>query len=412
MPFSRFLALLLPVLVLALSLQSAKAGETGPALDPANWQRVLEEARGETVYFHAWGGEPRINAFIGWVVGQVERRHGVTLKHVKTADTANVVAQVLAEKTAGKTAGGSVDLVWINGENFAAMKRQGLLLRAPWASKLPAFAAVDVDRKPTTVNDFTVPTDGLEAPWGMAQLVFFADSAVTPDPPRSASALLRWAKAHPGRFTYPQPPDFTGSTFLKQILTELAPDPAMLQAPVTDVAFDTTTGPLFAWLDAIHPYLWREGRAFPQNSGALRRLLADGETEIAFSFTPAAASSAIANGELPETVRSFVFDGGTIANTHFVAIPFNASAKAGAMVVADFLMSPDAQIEKQKPGVWGDFTVLDTTRLSAVDQARFKAIDLGPATLTPAGMGRALAEPHPSWMARLEEAWLARYAGR
>lgn len=398
---------LLALTSLALS-PAARAADP----DPADWPSVLAEAKGETVYWHAWGGEPRINAHIAWIADEVQARYGVTLVHVKTDDAASVVAQVLAEKTAGKTEGGSVDLVWINGENFAAMKRQGLLLAKGWADKLPAFAAVDVVGKPTTVSDFTVPTDGLEAPWGMAQLTFFADSAVTPDPPRSAAALLEWAKAHPGRFTYPQPPDFTGSTFLKQVLSERVADPAVLQKPAEEADFDAVTAPLFAFLDAIRPFLWREGRAFPQNSGALRRLLADGEIEIAFSFTPAAASAAIASGELPDTVRSFVFTDGTIANTHFVAIPFNARAKAGAMVVANFLMSPDAQIEKQKPEVWGDFTVLDTDRLSTADKARFAAIDLGPATLSPKAMGRALPEPHPSWMTRIEAAWLKRTLGK
>jgi putative thiamine transport system substrate-binding protein len=114
-------------------------------------------------------------------------------------------------------------------------------------------------------------------------------------------------------------------------------------------------------------------------------------------------------GELPSTVRSFVFPRGTLANTHFVAIPFNAAAKAGALVVADFLISPEAQAAKQDPRVWGDPTVLDLAALDAADRARFDALDLGVATLRPEALGPALPEPHPSWMERLEEAWKIRY---
>ena len=321
--------------------------------DPGNWDALLAEARGETVYFHAWGGEPRINAYIGWAGDEVARRYGITLKQVKVDDTANVVSRVLAEKAAGQTATGAVDLVWINGENFAAMKKQGLLLGNGWADRLPAWKYVDVTGKPTVTRDFTVPTDGLEAPWGMAQLVFMYDTARIKEPPTSMAALLDWASAHPGRFTYPQPPDFHGSTFLKQALYELAPDPARLSDPATDADFGTVAAPLFAYLDKLHPLLWRQGRAFPQNSSAMRQLLADGETDIAFTFNPAGASNAIANGELPDTVRTYVLDGGTIGNTHFLAIPFNASAPAGAMVVADFLMSPEAQARKQESGRLG-----------------------------------------------------------
>ncbi|WP_321345555.1 ABC transporter substrate-binding protein [Breoghania sp.] len=391
--------------VLFLSVPLARAAEP----DPADWAGLTAKARGETVYFYAWGGEPRINAYIGWAADQVVAKYGITLKQVKVDDTSSVVSRVLAEKAAGQTSGGAIDLIWINGENFAAMKREGLLLKEGWADKLPAWKHVDVAGKPTVINDFTVPTDGLEAPWGMAQLVFIHDTARLATPPRSLAALLDWAKANPGRFTYPQPPDFHGTTFLKQALYAVAPDRAALSAPVTDASFSAVSGPLFAYLDALHPVLWRSGRAFPQNSAAMMQLLADGETGIAFNFNPAAASNAIANGELPETVRTYVLDGGTIGNTHFVAIPFNSSAPAGAMVVADFLMSAEAQAHKQDPNVWGDPTVLAVGSLPADEKARFDALDLGIATLTPSELGRTLPEPHPSWTTRLEQAWSARY---
>ena len=132
----------------------------------------------------------------------------------------------------------------------------------------------------------------------------------------------------------------------------------MLQKPVDEATFETVTAPLFDYLDQLNPLLWRSGRAFPQNYPAMRQLLADGEVDIIFAFNPAEASSAIASGELPDTVRSFTFPGGTLANTHFVAIPYNANAKAGALVLADFLLSPEAQARKQDPKVWGDPTVL------------------------------------------------------
>lgn len=377
--------------------------------DPRDWDEVLEEARGGMVYFHAWGGEPRINAYIAWVGEQVQKRYAIALNQVKVDDTSAVVSRVLAEKAAGRDANGAVDLVWINGENFAAMKREGLLRREGWANLLPNWRYVDVDGKPTVERDFTVPTEGLEAPWGMAQLVFMYDSARLDTPPGSAATLLRWARDNPGRFSYPQPPDFLGSTFLKQVLFETAPDPDRLVEPVAEADFDAVTAPLFAYLDDLHPLLWRSGRTFPQNGAALRRLLADNEVDIAFTFNPGDASTAIANHELPDTVRSFVFDGGTIGNTHFVAIPFNANAPAAAMVVANFLMSPEAQARKQDPTVWGDPTVLAMDRLSQADRARFDALNLGVATLSPEELGRTLPEPHPSWTTRLEEAWTARY---
>lgn len=377
--------------------------------DAANWDVVLEQANGQTVFFHAWGGDTRINSYIKWASNTVETRFGVTVNHVKVTDTGSVVGRILAEKTAGNNDSGSVDLVWVNGENFASLKRNELLLSKSWADALPNFAFVDVEGKPTVINDFTVPTDGLEAPWGMAQLTFYTDLRRVANPPKSMEALLEWARNNPGRFAYPAPPDFIGTTFLKQVLYGTLGEPAILQEPVVEASFDEAVAPVFAYLDALHPHLWRKGKAFPRNQADMRTLMSDGEIEIAFSFNPSEASAAIANYELPDTVRSFVFDQGTIGNTHFVAIPFNANAKAGAMVFANFLMSPEAQARKQDPNVWGDPTVLATQSLTGDDKKRFETLDLGIATLTPDEMGTALPEPHPSWMVNMEKAWLARY---
>jgi putative thiamine transport system substrate-binding protein len=227
--------------------------------------------------------------------------------------------------------------------------------------------------------------------------------------PKSAKDLLAWAKLNPGRFTYPQPPDFIGSSFLKQVLSELVADRSVLLKPVDEASFEKTVAPLFSYLDELNPLLWRSGKAFPQNYPAMKQLLADNEVDIIFAFNPSEASSAIANGELPDTVRSFTFPGGTLANTHFVAIPYNAAAKAGALVAADFLISPEAQARKQDPQIWGDPTVLAISKLDAADRAHFDALDLGVATLKPDELGPALDEPHPSWMDRIETEWKRRY---
>lgn len=394
-----------------LSLLAFSGAALAADPDPAKWSDVLADAKGETVYFNAWGGAENINAYLEWAGAELASRYGVKLVHVKLDDTAKAVATVVAEKAAGRNAGGGVDLIWINGENFASMKRQGLLMSPGWAESLPNWRYVDVENKPTIRTDFTIPVDGLESPWGMAKLVFFHDSART-DPasmPKSADALLAWAKAHPGRFSYPQPPDFIGSSFLKQVLSEKIADRSLLQKPVDEASFAEVSAPLFDYLDQLNPLLWRSGRAFPQNYPAMKQLLADNEVDIIFAFNPSEASSAITAGELPDTVRSFVFPAGTLANTHFVAIPYNAAAKAGALVLADFLLSPEAQARKQDPKYWGDPTVLAISSLPAADQARFAALDLGPATLKPADLGPALDEPHPSWMERIETEWQRRY---
>ncbi|MCS6878547.1 MAG: ABC transporter substrate-binding protein [Geminicoccaceae bacterium] len=374
----------------------------------ASFAEIRARASGQTVYFNHWGGSPEINDYIAWVAQEVRARFGIRLVSVKLSDTAEAVARVLAEKQAGKTSGGTVDLIWINGENFAAMKKNGLLF-GPFVETLPNFALVDTVGKPTTLIDFTIPTEGYEAPWGMAQFVMLYDSARVPQPPRALPALRAWIERHPGRFTYPAPPDFIGSTFLKHLLYAAIDDPARLLAPPDPVRAEADTAGVWAWCDAVRPHLWRSGTTYPVNKEALHRLLDDAEVDFSMAFNPSEASNLILSGRLPPTVRSYVFETGTIANTHFLAIPFNASAKEGAMVVVDFLLSPEAQARKADERIWGDPTVLDLAKLSPEDRARFDALPRGPATLPPEALAPALPEPHPAWMELLEAAWLARY---
>ncbi len=370
-----------------------------------DWLAIERAARGQTVYFNAWAGSERINAYLQWAGSEVDKRFGVKLEHVKIGDTAEAVKRVRAEKQAGRLAQGSIDMVWINGENFLAMKRDGLLF-GPFSEGLPSYANVDTAGKPTTRIDFSSPVEGMEAPWGMAQLTFFGDGKNVLQPPKSVAELTAFAQHNPGRFTYPKPPNFHGTTFVKQVLLETSADRSAFYAPVVAEQFARQTAPLWAALDAMHPALWRQGRQFPANSAAQRQMMADGELLIAITFNPNEAANEIAAKRLPDTVVSWQHTAGTIGNTHFLAIPFNAKSKEGAQVLINFLMSPLAQARKADIAFWGDPTVLAVDRLTAADKALFAQ------TAMPGVVARAapaLPEPHASWGDAIEREWTRRY---
>ena len=369
------------------------------------WEAIEAKARGRKVFFNAWAGSERTNAYLQWVAAQVARRHGITLEHVKITDTAEAVKRVRSEKQAGRGSGGSVDMVWINGENFLTLKREGLLY-GPFAESLPSYRWVDTVNKPTTRIDFSEPVDGMEAPWGMAQFTFFADRARVPQPPRSMAALLEFARANPGRVTYPRPPDFLGTTFLKQALLESTADRKPLDTPHVPAAFAAATAPLWTYLDALRPHLWRAGRQYPANAAAIRQMLADGELLLGLTFNPNEAANEIAAGRLPASVYSWQNERGSVGNTHFLAIPVNASAPEAAQVVIDFMLSPEAQARKADIDVWGDGTVLAVDRLPPEQRQRFtSARRSGQVELS----APVLLEPHGSWVDPLEREWQRRY---
>jgi len=138
----------------------------------------------------------------------------------------------------------------------------------------------------------------------------------------------------------------------------------------------------------------------------MRQMLADGELFITLTFNPNEAANEIAAKRLPESVVSWQHAGGTIGNTHFLAIPFNARAKEGAQVVIDFLQSPLAQARKADIRHWGDPTVLAVDKLPAADKALFTQAT-APGTVAQAAP--VLPEPHASWVEVIEREWARRH---
>ena len=327
--------------------------------------------------------------------------------HVKLTDTVEAVKRVQGEKLAGKLVGGTVDMMWINGENFPTMKREGLLYK-PFAESLPNFQYVDVVGKPTTRSDFSEPVEGLEAPWGMAQFTLYADRKRVPTPPRSMAALADFARANPGRVTYPRPPAFIGTTFLKQALLELNTDRAALYRPYAPEGMARAAAPLWSYLDALHPNLWRAGKQFPQSPAAIRQMMSDGELIITLTFNPNEAANEILAKRQADSVYAWQMAGGSVGNTHFLAIPFNSSVVQGAQVFINFLLSPEAQARRADLSVWGDPTVLALDKLPASERAKFTGRAMPGQVETPAPV---ILEPHGSWVDPLEREWLRRYGG-
>ena len=364
-----------------------------------SWQQIARQAHGQTVWFNAWGGDPAVNRYLDWVSAEVKRDYAIDLRIVHIADAADTVKRLQTEARAGRTHNGSVDLLWVNGENFRTLKTAGLL-QTGWAETLPNWRYVDT-RQPVR-EDFSLPTEGAESPWGSAQLTFIARRTQTPTPPDSPEALLTFAAAHRGEVTYPRPPDFTGTAFLEQLLSDLTERPDALRLPPDPQTFAAVTAPLWRYLDRLHPLLWREGRDFPGSPARMDAMLANGTLRLSLTFNPLHARQKAVSGELPKDSYGFGFERGMLGNVHFVTIPANARAPAGARVVANFLLSPAAQLRKADPAVWGDPSVLNPQSLPDDQRQALQA-------RAPQNPPPVLAEPHAAWVDALEQEWLRRY---
>tara|TARA_B110000211_G_scaffold62239_1_gene70718 strand:+ start:94 stop:1371 length:1278 start_codon:yes stop_codon:yes gene_type:complete len=384
----------------------------------SRWQQVESLGKDQSVYFYAWGGDAQINAYIQWAAQQVKTKYNINLVHVKLSDTSEAVSRVLAEKAANNNDKGSVDLIWINGANFATMSEHSLLLKQ-WANKLPNYSYTDPSNNPAVNFDFGIPTNGMEAPWGQASLTFYYDSLAIDGTanntlPTTLNQLLSWSAQNPGRFSYPKPPDFLGMSFLKYALVMLHQQSddtlkAQLNQPATAQNTAQVLNPLWDFLNKLHPTLWRGGKHFMQSGAQMRRLVGDTELSIAFTFSAPEVPAAVKRYDLPKSMRSYAMQDGSLSNTHFVAIPYNASHQQSAQLVANFLLSPKAQAQKQKAPIWGDKSVLIQSTLTPQQQALFKTTQPHPSALPLNSIKRTLSEPHPSWVNAIMQGWQTRF---
>ena len=378
-------------------------------LSSAEWDEIVEAARGTTVTFYGWGGDENRNNWLNTTVADYVKEHYDIALEVVGMDINDILSKLSGEKQAGSETG-SIDMIWINGENFYSAKDNGLLY-GPFTGQLPNMEAYIDLQDPETLNDFCMPIEGYEAPYAKAQMVFFNDSAVTPEAPASAEELLEFCKKYPGKVTYPALPDFTGSAFVRNIIYELC---GWEQFQNMEADYDTVKAaidPALDYLRELNPYLWNEGKTFPESSTTVDAMFADGELVMDMSYGPFSVATGIAEGTYTDTTRTFVFDNGTIGNTNYMAIAFNSPNKAGAMVVINAILSAELQLTQYEQ--LRELPVVSADKLSAEEQAAFDAVDLGKGVLSQAELlEHRLPEMPADLVPVIEEIWLNEVVGK
>ncbi len=347
---------------------AAAEAKSGSSAGAQTWSQVLARAKGQQVSLWMWGGDPKGNAYIDKFLAPAAAKLGVKLRRVPIADTKDAINRVLSEKQAGSRHG-SVDLIWVNGDNFRTGVQAGIW-RCDWANHLPNAAFLKPN-DPLLISDFGTPVKGCEAPWHKAQFTLVYNADRVKNPPATLKELLAWVQANPGRFAYPAPPDFTGSAFVRQVLNSVSNGYQNVPANYSPGSFARLTPPLWAKLSQLKAYLWREGKTYPQSSVQLDKLYSDQQVDFTMTYGPATLTKLVADGTFPSATKVISFNEGTLGNASFLGIPKTSGSFAGAEVVANLAMSPEQQAIKANPEVWGQFTALDVLRLPAAKRSLF-----------------------------------------
>lgn len=355
--------------VVVLGLLLGGCGSTGSELPAATWEEIVAQARGHTVTWAMWQGDPYINAYVkDFVAPRLRDRFDITI-NVVGGQGAQITALLMTELEARKTPS-AVDMVWINGETFYQLRRLDALY-GPYTQLLPNARFIDWNNR-FIRYDFQQEIQGYECPWGNVQMTIIYDRGRVPDPPRTRESLAAWVRAHPGRFTFDT--SFTGMTFLKSLLIDIAGDEQALAGPYDSVKYERSAARLWEYLNGLKAHFWREGKAFPASVAQLHQLFAAGELDFTMSNNDGEVDNKVLQGLFPETARAYVLDSGTIQNSHYIGIVKHAPNRSAALVTVNFLISPEAQLEKLAPGVWGDGTVLDLSTLPPDWRAKFESV--------------------------------------
>ncbi|MCM2605958.1 ABC transporter substrate-binding protein [Rossellomorea marisflavi] len=391
--------------VIMVSLILASCGtKTGETKLPDDWNEIVSQAEGSKVNLFMWGGDEAVNHYIDDVVAPgLKKEYGISLKRVPM-DTPEILQKLQTEKRAGKK-DGSMDIVWMNGENFKNAKENDLL-SGPITDRLPNLTSYYNEKD--FENDFGTPTEGYEAPWGKVQFVFFYNSDKIDSPPRTVDELKSFVKEHPGKFTYPDPTDFTGNAFIRHLLNANSDQP--IEKAGEDI--EEAGGKVWDDLNEMKGDLWREGKTYPKELTDLDRLFGQEEVWISMGYNEARAESLVKKGIYPEGTKPFLLeDAGSIGNTHFLSVPFNSPNQAGALVAIDYMLSPEMQLEKMQPDGWGDSTPISMDKLEDGMRKKFEELDRGDTVPDPTLLEEAyIGEMDASYVEWVKEHWVREVA--
>ena len=390
------------------AVEPAKEG-AGMSDTSLSFEEALELAKGTTVTFYGWGGDEYRNKWLSSDVAQVLKdRYEITLQAVPM-DIDQILNKLSGEKQAG-TESGSIDVIWINGENFFTAKENDLL-HGPFLMDLPSYEAYIDTEDEETLYDFGYPIKGYEAPYGKAQIVFIGDSAKTPETPANTAEFLEYAKKYKGQVTYPALPDFTGSAFVRNVIYDICGYEQFANMEADKEVVRKAIMPALEYLRSLNPYLWNEGKTFPAASTEQENMFTNGELVFHLSYAPYSVATRIEDGVYADSVAAYLFDNGTIGNTSYLAIAANSPNKAGAMVVINYIMSAEGQASQFRE--LKTLPVVDNNKLSDEEKAIFDNIDIGEGTLSQAELlSKRLPEMPAHLVPVIEEIWLEEVVGQ
>lgn len=406
---------LLLVITLTLFSMSAcsknnKDIETSQNFNPDTpFDELVEQAKGDKVSFYGWGGDEDRNKWLSQTVAPIIKdKYDINLEIIPM-DIDDILSKLSGEKQAGLE-NGSIDMIWINGENFYSAKENDLLF-GPFTQALPNFDKY-IDKEDSEIrNDFGFSIDGYEAPYSKAQLVFINDKAKSIETPANAEEFMDYCKKYKGKVTYPASTDFTGSAFIRTMIYDIVGHEQFANMKADKAIVKSEIEPALKYFRELNKYLWNDGKTFPATSGEVDNMFRDGELMMTLNYYPYTAAVGIEKAYYPDSVQTFLFDKGTVGNTNYIAIAKNSAKKAAAMIAINEIIS--AEIQATQFEELRSLPVISHDKLNDREKYRFSQIDIGKGVLPQDEiLSKRLAEMPANIVPIIEELWLEEVVGK
>jgi putative spermidine/putrescine transport system substrate-binding protein len=183
-------------------------------------------------------------------------------------------------------------------------------------------------------------------PYRGSQVLIAYDSAKIAEAPKTFADIVAYAKKNPGRFTYGRPDKGgSGRNFVVRAVHEAnGKDPSMFTTDnfTADLAAQRLA-PAWELLKDLHPHTYGQG-GYPAGNSPTLQLLAQGAVDMISAWSDMALQ-AKKQGVFPESVKLVQLqDLALCGGFAYSAVPVNATNLDGAMKLANFLLSKEAQI--------------------------------------------------------------------
>lgn len=338
--------------------------------DNPEWQRIEDSAKGSTVNFYIWTDDEEAYTWFNTTVKEgLKTNFDITLNLIEVEP--DEALNLLMDDQVKEETLGQIDVLWLDEKAFETYQAKGLLYEG-FAQKLDHYQRFMSTKDLDNLYMSHVPIKGQAVAFNSSQLTLYYNEDIIYDPPMTLEDLMSIAKVNEGMVTYPEPTDEVGGAFVRSIILNFVDAKKFVEEDLDSEAFRLLVQPAFDYLKALKPYLYEKGTRYPKNQEELARLFGDEALILTYSMDFRHANTMTGDAIYPGGTKPFIMGSASVGTKEYLTMPFNASNKAGAMVLMNYLLDIDVQAKKLADRKYNGIPVVNLDLLDATSRTQIE----------------------------------------